>query len=63
MHPSLVDELARRRAAHIGLGVECLVARHFDLKPVRQRIDDRHADAMQTARCLIGLAAELAARM
>ena len=55
--------VSRRRSAHIGLRIKRLIARHLDLEPVRQRIDDRHANAVQTARRFVGLAAELAARM
>ena len=39
------------------------VALDLDLEPARQRVDDRHADAVQAAGDLVALAAELAARV
>ncbi len=56
-------ELALRFAAREDHAVELLVARDLDLQPLRQGIDDRHADAVQAARGLVGLAVELAARV
>jgi hypothetical protein len=58
-----VLQLAERLAAGIGLGEEGAVARHLHLQPLAQRVDDTAADAVQAARGVIGLAAELAARM
>ena len=47
-----VDERLRAAAA---------VALDLDLEPARQRVHDRHADAVQAAGDLVALAAELAA--
>ena len=50
-----------RNAACIGLAVELALARDLDLDMFRQGVDDRDADAVQAAGCLVGLGAELAA--
>ncbi len=47
----------------VGLAIERALERDLDLQMIRQRVDDRDADAMQAAARLVGLAAELAARM
>ena len=56
-------ELALRRAARERHGVELLAARHLDLELLRQRVDDRDADAVQAARGVVDLAVEFAARV
>ena len=43
--------------------IELLAARDLHLQRVRQRVDDRHADAVQAARRVVDLAVELAARV
>ena len=43
--------------------MDLTVAPHRQAQPVRQRIHDRHPDAMQTARNLVAVLIELAARM
>ena len=50
-------------SARIGLPVKFLLARHLDLELFGQCVDDRDADAVQTARGLIHLAVELSARV
>jgi hypothetical protein len=45
------------------LAIEAAVARDLDRQLVRQRVDHRDADPVQTARGLVGIAAELAARV
>ena len=60
---ALLDR-AHRRAAHVGLAPDEAVAAHLGVQTLRQRVDDRHADAVQTAGDLIAPAlAELAARV
>ncbi len=54
---------ALRHAAREHHAIELLAARDLDFANFRQRVDDRYADAVQAARCLVGLAVELAARM
>ena len=49
--------------AAVALAPQAAVARHLDLERIRQRVDDRDADAVQPARGLVGVAAEFAARM
>src|SRR6266851_2890240 len=58
-----VLELRLRLAAAVFLRPQLTVARHLDGQFVGQRIDYRDADAVQPARCLVGIAAELAAGM
>ncbi len=43
--------------------IELLAARDLDLQFLRQRVDHRHADAVQAARGLVDLRIEFAARM
>ena len=50
-------------AAAEGLDPKRLVARNLDRHPIAERIDDRNADAVQTARGLIDLVPEFAAGM
>ena len=50
-------------AACVALPIELLPARHLDLQMLRQRVGDRHADAVQAAARGIDLGVELAARM
>ena len=52
-----------RQAARENLAIERLAARDLDLEPVRQRVDDGNADAVQAARGLVGLGIELSAGM
>jgi hypothetical protein len=59
--PSFLER-AVRLAAREALAIELAAARDLDLDLVRQRVDDRDADAVQAARGLVGLAVELAAR-
>src|SRR5438067_2115906 len=56
-------EPADRVAALENLAVKHLPARDLHLQPLGQRIDDRYADAMQAARCLVGARVELTARV
>ena len=56
-------ELAQRRAAAELHGVELLAARHLDLQLLGERIDHRHADAVQAAGGVVDLGVELAARV
>ena len=48
-------------AARVLLGPDGAVAGGFDAQPLRQGVDDAHADAVQAARDLVATAAELAA--
>ena len=50
-----------RLAARELLPVDLPVAAHLGDEPLRERVDDRDADAVQAARDLVALAAELAA--
>ena len=52
---------ADRRAALVALLVHLAVAPDLELEPLRQRVDDRHADAVQAAGDLVGRVLELAA--
>ena len=54
-------ELRRRNPARVLLVVDLAGAPDLELQPVRQRVHRAHADAVQTARDLVALAAELAA--
>ena len=54
-------EVAERLAALVALLVRVLVAPDLEIEPLRQRVDDRHADAVQAARNLVGAVVELAA--
>ena len=54
-------QLRRRDAAREFLPVDLAIAAHFRPKPLRQRIDDRDADAVQAAGHLVSVTAELAA--
>jgi hypothetical protein len=56
-------QLPLRRAALVVLHEELLVARDLDDEIVGERVHHREADAVQPARGLVDLAAELAARM
>src|SRR5712671_2476329 len=60
---SCLLQLAGRFAARIALCIELLVASDLDIELVGERIDDREADAAETAGGLVELAAELAAGM
>src|SRR5437763_1061145 len=46
-------ESAQRHAALVGLGPDVPVAPYFDVEPLRERVDDRDADAVQAARDLV----------
>ena len=50
-----------RRAALVGLLVDVAVAPDLELEPLRQRVHDRDADAVQAARDLVAVVVELAA--
>ena len=50
-----------RLAAHVLLRPHRAVARRLDAEPLRQRVDDAHADAVQPAGNLVAAPAELAA--
>ena len=52
---------AQRLAALVALLVRLVVAPDFQVEPLRQRVHDRHADAVQAARNLVGVVVELAA--
>ena len=56
-----LDQTGRRVAALERLLVHSLVAPDLELEPLGQGIDDRHADAVQTAGHLVGVVLELAA--
>ena len=58
-----VPELAQRRAAAELHAVELLAARHLHFEPLRECVDNRHADAVQAARGVVVLGTELAARV
>ncbi len=58
-----VDDPALRHAAPIALAPQPPIARHLDLEPVGERVDDADPDAVQTARGPVCGAAELAAGM
>ena len=53
--------VALRDAAHELLAVEHAVAAHLGDEPLRERVDDGDADAVEAAGDLVALAAELAA--
>ena len=55
------DQIGLRRAALVGLLVDLLVAPDLELETLGQRVDDRDADAMQSARHLVAVVVELAA--
>ena len=59
------DFLQRRQGAPAleGLRIELSVARHFRVQALRQRIHHRHANAVQAAGGLVGLAGEFPARV
>ena len=48
-------------AALVGLHVDLLAAPDLEVEPLGQRVDHRHADAVQTARDLVAVVVELAA--
>ena len=54
-------ELRGRHAALVGLLVDLAVAPDFELEASRERVDDRDADAVETARDLVAVVVELAA--
>ena len=62
-HRAKLLQLALRQAAREHHAVELLAARHLDFADVGQRVDHRNADAVQTARGVVRLAVELAARV
>ena len=61
----IADGLERRLGHTVGEAHEMLlaVAPDGEIEPGRERVDDRHADAMQTARDLVGVLVELPAGM
>ena len=61
LHRLAFAQLAGRLALAVALLVEHLVACHLDGQVVRQRVDHRHADAVQAAGGGIGLLRELGA--
>ena len=58
-----VLEVALRHAAGELLPVDRPVAAHLGDEPLGERVDDRDADAVEAARDLVAVAAELAARV
>ena len=56
-------ERRHRLAEVILLAVQLAVAADAQLQVIRQRVDDRHADAVQAAGDLVGAVVELPARM
>ena len=60
--PDMLDRPQRLPSAE-ALAVQLAVAGNLDRGVARQRVDDADPDAMQAARCGIGLARELAARV
>ena len=54
-------EIGERIAALVRLGVDLPVAPDLELERLRERVDHRHADAVQTARHLVAVVVELAA--
>ena len=56
-------QLALRRAAAERHGVKLLAARHFHFQLLGQRVDHRHADAVQAAGGVVDLGVEFAARV
>ena len=56
-------QLAQREAARKLLTIELLVDGDLDFELFGQSVDDRHADAVQSARSLIGAGIEFAARV
>ncbi len=58
-----VDEPGFRHPAAVALAPQLPIARHLDLEPVGERVDDADPDAVQTARGPVCGAAELAAGM
>ena len=54
-------EVGHRRAALVALLVDLAVAPDLQVEHLRQRVDDRHADAVQPARDLVAVVVELAA--
>ena len=54
-------ELAGRSAALVALLVDLPVAPDLEVEPLGQRVDHRHADAVQAARHLVAVVVELAA--
>ena len=54
-------EVGRRLAALVALLVDLAVAPDLELEPLRQRVDDRDADAVQAAGDLVAVVVELAA--
>ena len=63
LHRSGILDRPLRHAPAVALAIEAPVARNFDLERIRQRVDHRDADPVQTARGLVDVAAEFAARM
>ena len=57
------DKIGLRRPALVGLLVDLFVAPDLELEALGQRIDHRHADAVQAARDLVAVVVELAAGM
>ena len=54
---------SRRNAPFVLLLIDVPVARDLHFAPLRQEVDDRHADAVQTAGGLVGTFLELAAEL
>jgi len=63
LHRAHLGDRAQRRATAEFLAIQLALARHLDHQAVGQGIHHRDADAMQAARHLVGVAAELAARV
>ena len=56
-------ELGDRIAPFVGLGPDAIVPLDLEVQPLGKRVDNGHADAVQTSGHLIGLLVELAAGM
>ena len=54
-------QVGKRLAALVTLLVRVVVAPDLEIEPLRERVDDRDADAVQAARHLVGAVLELAA--
>src|SRR5215472_7964817 len=63
VHWSAVDEPRLRHAAAVALAPQAPIARHLDLEPVGQRVDDGHPNTVQSARGPVCVTTELAPGM
>src|SRR3712207_7623074 len=58
---AVLGEVVLREAALVALAPHVPLAPHLELEPLRERVDDGGADAVQAARNLVAGAVELAA--